>query len=450
MFPNVTVGTVRVGGLTRPQLRTELGRWLEAIGAAPDGSLASLTLRLRDPETGQSWDARGSDLRLAIGPGKTLAKAFAAGRSGSGFLAVGGLVSCAVRGAWVAPEVTFDRDELARLFSEVASTVDVTPGNVSLDPRSGAVREGRPGRLLDPAASRRLLLAAVERLDGKGPLEVPLAISVVAPRGSADRLASLDRDRLATFATSFDTGEAGRAWNIRLSAALLDGAVIEPGGVLSFNAAVGPRTPERGFREAPEIVDNELVTGFGGGVCQVATTVFAAALLADLDVVERYHHSRPLAYIGLGRDATVSYPALDLAMRNPKAFPVILSAWVHDGRVEVSLWGRKTVATEIRLSTEELNFRPAETVLELDAKLPHGARQTVIAPFVGRDVRLWREVVQAGRVVRRELLSVDHYEPIAGLVRVGLPVAESRSDRAAREDRGEERLRKRLGDRDMP
>ncbi len=407
-------------------------------------------VELADPAGGRAWPLRGESLGLAFDAGATASQAAAVGRERAGtvFGALAGLLRCSVRGATVVPVVRLDRERLTAALAEVALAVNVLPTNASLSPRSGEVREGRPGRLLDPSATGEAILAAVAaslstgsgaaRVPGvadgglggpalepaspaPGPetLAVAIEFAVTPPRGDVARLTALDRDLLGSFTTSYDTSEEGRSWNIALAAARLDGTIIEPGEAVSFNGLVGAREPEAGFREAPEIVNNELVPGYGGGVCQAATTVFNAALLADLDIAERYHHSRPLAYIGLGRDATVSYPALDLVVRNSKAFPVILVAGVSGGRVTVSFWGRRTVTREVRLWVEELNLEPAQCLLDNAAKLPAGEVEVVKQPFDGRDVRLWRQVAEGGQVVRKELVWVDHYEPIAGLIRVG-------------------------------
>ncbi len=153
---------------------------------------------------------------------------------------------------------------------------------------------------------------------------------------------------LGKFQTLYDFKgkHEGRAKNIRFGASKLNGVVIAPGATLSFNETVGPRTLQNGFFLAKEIYLGEMVDGVGGGICQVSSTLFAAGLLADLDVVERRPHSRPLRYTQPGLDATVAFPdeatckkdpafCSDLKLRNPYSFPVqIVSAWVAEGDKE--------------------------------------------------------------------------------------------------------------------
>jgi vancomycin resistance protein YoaR len=129
--------------------------------------------------------------------------------------------------------------------------------------------------------------------------------------------------------------DRNRAHNVRMAAAAIDGVVIAPGATFSFNEATGPRTLRRGYRKAPVVIRGELEDGIGGGVCQVASTLHAAAREAELEIVERKAHSRPSHYIRRRLEAAVAYPELDLKIRNPHPYPVSVSAHAQDGRLEV-------------------------------------------------------------------------------------------------------------------
>jgi hypothetical protein len=148
---------------------------------------------------------------------------------------------------------------------------------------------------------------------------------------------------LRAYTSLFKTAEKdGRVANIELGAAKLNGSVIEPGAEWSFNETVGPRTKERGFKEAPTYLMGEVIPALGGGMCQVSSTVHAAALLTGFEIVKRQPHSRPSSYIERGLDATVNYPkhcwkgkqdpntCFDLRVRNPYDFPITIKTLVHD------------------------------------------------------------------------------------------------------------------------
>jgi vancomycin resistance protein YoaR len=149
---------------------------------------------------------------------------------------------------------------------------------------------------------------------------------------------------LSTFETRYAVFKRGRSKNVEHAARLLNGMMLRPGAIISFNKRVGPRTRERGFELAAEIVGDELTTGIGGGTCQVSSTLHGAALYGGLDIVARKSHTRPSDYTRLGLDATVAYPTIDLKVRNPYRFPIVIHSFIpKPGLMKVELLGGKAV-----------------------------------------------------------------------------------------------------------
>ena len=160
---------------------------------------------------------------------------------------------------------------------------------------------------------------------------------------------------LASYFTAY-AGTADRIRNLQLAVAYLDGTRVAPGDTFSFNAAVGERTEERGFRPAPVIVGGEYEEGVGGGVSQVATTVFNAAWEAGLRITERAPHSLYISRYEAGRDATVNYPNLDLKWVNDTGGWVVLRGFSGGTGITISLLGAptgrrvETVSGELRVT----------------------------------------------------------------------------------------------------
>ena len=144
---------------------------------------------------------------------------------------------------------------------------------------------------------------------------------------------------LGHFTTAYanDAEHRARASNVELAAEAIDRKVIAPGATFSFNDAVGERTAAFGFAKATVLRDGMLAEGTGGGTCQVASTLHAAALLAGLDIVSRAPHSRPSAYIRMGLDATVAFGTIDLKIRNPATEPVTIVVHRGKGTLDVAL-----------------------------------------------------------------------------------------------------------------
>ena len=228
-----------------------------------------------------------------------------------------------------------DAVQAAAWLAEIAPALRRDPIDARLDLALHTRVEAQAGRELDPGASLSHLAAL-----GAGD-ELSLAFTELAPKVPTSALANVDPSIvLSDYETDFAKRGGPRVKNIARAARYLDGTLLGPGETWSFNRAVGPRTLERGFVDAPVIVADELEPGVGGGVCQVASTLFAASVLGGLDVIQRRSHSRPSGYTPLGLDAAVIDGEVDLQLRNPYPVPIIVHAFLPvPTRIRVELLG---------------------------------------------------------------------------------------------------------------
>ena len=189
------------------------------------------------------------------------------------------------------------------------------------------------------------------------------------------------RGLVASYTTVYG-GIANRIHNVQLVAHLVDEKLIAPGATFSFNRTTGERNAAKGFLEAPVIVNGEVTTGLGGGVCQVSTTVFNAAFEAGLRITERMNHALYISHYPQGRDATVDYPSVDLEFVNDTRNWLLLRTFVSSSSLTVGLYGtpvhRKVVSTTTPLvshgappvnKTVDPSLRPGETVVD-DSGVP--------------------------------------------------------------------------------
>lgn len=224
----------------------------------------------------------------------------------------------------VEPAVRLDAAVARRRLEALAKDVRRAPVDAALDVERYLRIDDVPGRELDVEAT--LARLSQHRL-GKDFLS--LAFREVPARIKSADLSPVDVSLvLSSFETDFRKKAGRRALNIRRAAELLDGAVIEPGAIFSFNRVVGDRTERNGFVWAPVIVNDEMEPGVGGGVCQVASTLHAAAVLGGLDIKQRRSHSRPSGYAPLGLDAAVIYGQVDLELQNPFSVPLMVRAFL--------------------------------------------------------------------------------------------------------------------------
>ena len=148
-----------------------------------------------------------------------------------------------------------------------------------------------------------------------------------------------EQETIGEYQAISQSEDPGRSENIRLATEAIDGTVIEPGGTFSFNDVVGNTSAERGYQEAAVIRNGEVAQGDGGGVCQVSTALYIAAVKADMEVVERHPHSVPSDYAPIGLDATIVYGSFDLRLKNNTDEPMIIHAKAVGQTVDVSIEG---------------------------------------------------------------------------------------------------------------
>src|SRR5207247_7725559 len=166
--------------------------------------------------------------------------------------------------------------------------------------------------------------------------------------------------------------------NVQVVAHLVDDKLIAPGATFSFNETTGARTAAKGFLEAPVIINGELGTGLGGGVCQVSTTVFNAAYEAGLSITARTNHALYISHYPLGRDATVNYPDVDLRFVNDTSHWLLLRTFVGSYSLTVGLYGTPQHRRVVTHARPLVDTGPAPVKHEMDPRLTAG-RSVVLA-----------------------------------------------------------------------
>ena len=322
------------------------------------------------------------------------------------------------------PAVTVDREVLA-------AALPAAPENARYDKAAGEVVEGRAGIAVDVEA----LEAALGAVEPGTPLRFQVTLREPELTGEALR-AALFRDVLGTCTTPV-TGSAERLTNVRLSAAAVDGTVLNPGEILDYNAVVGERTAEKGYGAAPAYVNGETVSEIGGGVCQTSSTLYLAAVRSDLAVTERVNHRYVSGYIPLGMDAAVSWGGPELRLQNDTAYPVRVQAAMEGGELTVTILGTKLDQARVEVTYEILATVPYGTEYRETDALPAGQRQVQRSGITGYTVQTYRSVYDAeGNLLRSAPEAKSVYQSRDALVLVGTKrpeAAESASPGAAAE-----------------
>lgn len=314
--------------------------------------------------------------------------------------------------------VTIDQEVMRNAVLRTIGDLERQPTNARLLNATAAshVVAGQWGRLLD-AEALSTLVATTVLLDSEREIVIP--IIVVPPEVQAEVIAQWGNLYvLGQALTSFDSSQQGRSENIRLGAKMMDGVVLRPGDEFSLNIATGERTEQVGYKPAPVIVEGELVPGIGGGVSQLASTVYNAALLAGMRITEYHSHSQPVPYLPIGRDATVWYGQLDLRFVNPLPDPVVINADAGRDWVRVEVRSPAPSGVSVRLSTEVVEEYPVPVESQVDASLAPGERVRVQVGRPGKRVRLQQSIYEGNELIEIRRLDAV-YRPQAEVWIVG-------------------------------
>lgn len=225
---------------------------------------------------------------------------------------------------------------------------------------------------------------------------------------------------ISSFSTRYDASNTNRSTNLRIAAEKINGTVLLPGEVFSYNKTVGKRTVEEGYKDAKIYADGGVVDGLAGGICQISSTLYNAVLLANLEIVERRNHSFTTSYVAAGRDATVVWGAIDFQFKNSRNYPIKIEASVKNGVVEFKMHGmQEEQEYEISIIPKTTASIPYATTQVVDPSLAPGQQVISQAGHLGYKVTTYIVKKLNGVEVSREILSNDTYQPMKAIIKVG-------------------------------
>ena len=254
--------------------------------------------------------------------------------------------------------------------------------------------------------------SAVDNSEYGEVVEIPLV--AVTPEVTTEELSSvLYRDVLSSH-TATATSQWGRDINLKLSCQAINGIVLFPGEVFSYNPALGERTPDKGWQKADGYIGMETVSEYGGGICQASSCLYLCALLADLEIVERVNHGFISSYMPYGMDATVSWGGPEFKFKNTSDYPIRIEAYASGGSVTVTLVGTDTKDYYVKMEYEILETDPFETIEEeFPADNPDGYQDgdVIITPYTGYKIRTYRCKYDkvSSALISRDLEATSYY-----------------------------------------
>ncbi|MCR5452182.1 MAG: VanW family protein, partial [Lachnospiraceae bacterium] len=240
---------------------------------------------------------------------------------------------------------------------------------------------------------------------------VELATIVEEPRGSEEDLKSV-KDVLGTFTTNYSASSAPRANNVRNGASLINGTVLYPGEVFSVAKALNPMTAENGYQQAPSYENGTTVMTYGGGICQVSTTLYNAVIRAELEVVERSSHSMIVSYVKPSEDAAIAGDTKDFKFKNNQDTPVFIESSTDGGLITFNIYGKEVrdPSRTVEFESEVLSTTEPKNVFVANGSAPVGSIvKTSGSPHTGYVAQLVKVVKENGKEISREVFNSSRY-----------------------------------------
>ena len=248
---------------------------------------------------------------------------------------------------------------------------------------------------------------------------IPLKITV--PNKTLEDLgAEAFPDMLSEFTTRYDASNKNRSNNLELSSNKVNGTIILPGEIFSYNKIVGQRTISAGYKEAAVYVNGKVVQGIGVGICQLSSTLYNAVLYANLEITSRSNHRFLTSYVSEGRDATVSWGTIDFCFKNTRKYPIKIVSTVKNGLVKIAIYGIKEENEyEVELQTKILEDNPYTINYIDDKTLDEGVQIIEQYGSNGGKSETYKILKQNGVIISKTLLSTDTYSSLERIIRRG-------------------------------
>lgn len=235
-------------------------------------------------------------------------------------------------------------------------------------------------------------------------------------------------NKLSEFTTRYDVTNKNRSTNLELSSEKVNGTIVLPGEIFSYNKIVGARTISAGYKEAAIYSGGKVVQGIGGGICQLSSTLYNAVLYANLEITSRTNHRFLTSYVQAGRDATVSWGTIDFCFKNTRNYPIKIVSSVSNGIVRVTIHGmQEENEYEVELQTKTLETIPYKTNYINDNTLEEGVEIIEQNGSNGVKSETYKILKQNGAVISKSLLSSDTYSSLEKVIRKGTKKVKSQT-----------------------
>lgn len=409
---NIYIGPVEVSGMTEKEAVKVVEAHLE------EDNQIKVTLKVGEKEAESTLEELGIGFKDVK---KAVKEAVKYGKEGSLWSRYRKIKKLNKEKLVIDKNVGLDEEKATAVFKEkaVPLTNHAVDASITKTADGFDIEEEKSGNTIDIKAS----IASLEEYLNTEWKHKDFSFKMVQkkekPKVKASDLESIS-DELGTFST--DAGGGERWQNLQTGAEKLSGTIIMPGQEVSVHDLTAPYDEEHGYVPAGSYENGQVVDTYGGGICQVSTTLYNALLFAELEITKRYPHSMLINYVDPSRDAAIAGDTKDLRFKNNYDTPVYLYGEIDENnQLHFTVYGKDTreEGREIEFESETIDKVEYEVVYKVNSEAPLGSMNTTQSPHTGRSAQLWKIVYQDGKEVSRDVINKSNYNKSDQVIEVG-------------------------------
>ena len=407
IYPGVNVYGVDLSGKTKEEA-------VEILNNQLTTSILDKVITVTVGE--EKFELKYSDIEPTINIEKTVEEALVFGKD-LGMFAKQSSIKNGVDHT-VETEMDFNEEGLKSFEDTVNNTVDIAAIDAKITINYGeiSVTPETLGKKIDAEELHSKLIEAINP-DPADVINITMELKDYSPRVTAEQLNKIN-GIIASFSSTYNNTGDGRVTNMRLASEYINGTVLMPGDEFSYNETIGQTTAERGYAQANTYVGSEIVPNYGGGVCQISTSLYRAAMRANLRSTLRYNHSMMVSYAEPSLDATVFEGDIDYRFINTYDFPIYIEGGMSSGYITFNIYGNKNglAGKTYELVNEVIEKYDYSTEYVDDNTVEEGRQYTKVSGAAGYRSNGYLVTYENGVEVSRELVSTDIYQPMNSVV----------------------------------
>lgn len=408
----ISIGSVPVGGMTEEEAADAINDYVDSIMDT------AFTLIGADGE----FTATAEDMGLTLDVADAVADAMGVGKTGNLINRFKEEKELETGNYNVSMKLQVDRQETAQLIYDHKEEMDISAEDNSLIRENGSFTyvEGKKGKEVNVVESVYAIEDYLSSEWDEGEDEIELVVDEIEPRGSREELSKI-KDVLGASSTNFGSSSQGRATNVKNGCSKINGAILYPGEEFSVYEMVSPFTQENGYELAGSYANGTTVESFGGGICQVSTTLYLAAIRAELEIVNRFNHSMIVTYVKPSMDAAIAGTYKDLRFKNNYDTPIYIQGYCEGGVIYFNIYGEETRPSNREVSFESETLETIEPEIKINLSSSHelGYINTDQNSHTGYKAQLWKIVTVDGEEESREVFNRSTYQASPKIITVG-------------------------------